>query len=303
MALIQKNILVDSETWARLKTEAIAKNRNIRQFAGEIMVDYFEKGATKEKRDVKAIIIAAGMSSRLMELTDDKPKCMLEIGGKTILQRQIETFNKCGIDNITIIRGYKKEKINYTGVRYVYNQNYRRNNILESLMCAESEMNDEFVCTYSDILFEENIVEELLQSKADISLVTETDWVSHYKDRFQHPIEEAENVVVKKGRIVKIGKSINVNDAYGEFIGLAKFSKKGAEILKTNYRRVREQLGSNSPFHEARTLENAYLTDMFQELIDSGYKVTNVDIKGGWLELDTVEDIHKADKQWEYRIE
>ena len=294
MALTQRNILVDSETWARLKTEAITRNKNVRQFAGEIIADYLNKRATKEKRGVKAIIMAAGMSSRLMDLTDDKPKCMLEIRGKTILQRQIETFNKCGIDDITVIRGYKKEKINYTGVRYVYNQNYRRNNILESLMYAESEMNDEFVCTYSDILFEKNVVEKLLQSKADISLVTDTDWLSHYKDRFQHPIEEAENVVVEKGRIVRIGKSININDACGEFIGLAKFSKKGAEILKTNYRRVKEQLGSNSPFHEASTVENAYLTDMFQELVDSGYKVTNVDIKGGWLELDTVEDIHKV---------
>lgn len=299
MTLAQRNILVDPKTWAELKTEAIAKSKNIREFAGEIIFDYFNKKEDRrQKRDIKAIIIAAGMSSRLMELTDDKPKCMLEIGGKTILHRQIEIFNQCGIDEVMVIRGYKKEVINYTGVKYVYNQNYRRNNILESLMYVECEMDGEFIAAYSDILFKKSVVEKLLRCKADISLIVDTDWARHYKDRYQHPIEEAENVVVEKGRIVKIGKSINPNEAYGEFIGLAKFSKKGAEILKTNYRRVKKQLGLNSPFHEALTLEKAYLTDMFQELINSGYKVTNTDIQGGWMELDTIEDINRADKEW-----
>ena len=141
MPLFQRNIDVDSAIWAKLKQEAIAKHRNVRDLAGEILADYvIKRDKTKAQRGIKAIIIAAGMSSRLVELTDDKPKCMLEIKGKTILQRQIETFNQCGIDEIIVIRGYKKEVINYTGVKYIYNQNYRRNNILESLMYAENDM-------------------------------------------------------------------------------------------------------------------------------------------------------------------
>jgi hypothetical protein len=162
MPLVQRNIEVDSEVWAKLKQEAVAKHRNVRDLAGEILTDYVIEGAkAKGQRNVKAIIIAAGMSSRLAELTDDKPKCMLEIKGKTILQRQIETFNQCGIDEIVVIRGYKKEIINYTGVKYIYNQNYRRNNILESLMYAESDMDGEFVVSYSDILFKASVVRRL----------------------------------------------------------------------------------------------------------------------------------------------
>ncbi|GAJ02287.1 unnamed protein product, partial [marine sediment metagenome] len=247
-----------------------------------------------------AIIIAAGMSSRLMELTEDKPKCMLAIGGKTILQRHIETFNECGIDEITVIRGYKKEAINYTGVKYTYNQNYRRNNILESLMYAESDMDGEFIATYSDILFERSVVEKLLESKADISIVVDTGWRSRYKNRFQHPMEEAEKVIVTNNKMVEIGKAINPNEAYGEFIGLAKFSNTGAEILKTNYKRVVTQFG-NTEFHAAPSVEKAYLTDMFQELIDKGYTVSNSDIEGQWMEIDTIEDIDRARKQWGLR--
>jgi len=298
MVLFQRNIEVDPEVWTKLKKEAIAKSRNVRSLAGEILADYLNKNdKAKKRRGVKAIIIAAGMSARLMELTDDKPKCMLDIGGKTILQRQIETFRQCGIDRIIVIRGYKKEIINYTGVKYVYNQNYRRNNILESLMYAESSMDGEFIAAYSDILFDKSIVEKLLESKADISIVVDIGWKSHYKNRFQHPIEEAEKVTVSNNNVMRIGKAINSNEAYGEFIGLAKFSDTGAEILKTNYKRVATQFG-NRQFHAAPSVEKAYLTDMLQELIDKGYALSKIDIKGQWMEIDTAEDINKARKLW-----
>lgn len=251
----------------------------------------------KGEGKMKAIILAAGMSSRLMELTDDKPKCMLEMGGKTILQRQIDTFRQCGTNDIIVVRGYMKEKINYAGLKYVYNKNYRRNNILESLMYAESEMDSDIIVSYSDILYDKSVVEKLLESKADISLIVDTDWIEHYIDRFQHPIEEAEKVMVKNDRITKIGKMINPNEAHGEFIGVAKFSKVGAGILRENYARVKIELG-NAPFHEAASLENAYLTDMLQELIDRGYVIANVDIKGGWMEIDTPEDLQRAEEKY-----
>jgi choline kinase len=299
MPLIQRNIIVDSDIWAKFKAEAIARNKNVRNFAGEIVSDHImSKNKVKKIRDVKAIIIAAGMSSRLMELTDDKPKCMLEVNDKTLLQRQIEIFKHCGIDEIIVIRGYKKEKINYVGVKYIYNMNYRRNNILESLMAAEKEMVGEVIITYSDILFKRNVVEKLLESKDDISIIIDTDWKDRYKDRFQHPFEEAENVIVEKNKVKKISKIINPNDAYGEFIGMAKFSKKGSEIWRKNYHEVKKQFGNN-PFHTAISIEKAYLTDMFQELIDRGYTVSSVDIKGDWMEIDTLEDISKAETQWD----
>ena len=298
MVLIQRNIEVDSEVWTKLKKEAMAKGRNVRELTGDILAGYVSTSdKAKGRRKMKAIIIAAGMSSRLMELTDDKPKCMLDIGGRTIIQQQIEIFHKCGIGEIIVIRGYKKEVINYTGVKYIYNQNYRRNNILESLMYAENDMGGAFIATYSDILFRSSVVEKLLESKADISIVVDTGWKSRYKNRFQHPIEEAEKVIVSNKKVVEIGKVINPNEAYGEFIGLAKFTNTGAEILRKNYKRVVRQFG-DTQFHAAPSIEKAYLTDMLQELIDKGYTVSNVGIKGQWLEIDTVEDINKARKGW-----
>ena len=108
---------------------------------------------------------------------------------------------------------------------------------------------------------------------------------------------EAEKVIVEQNKVVKIGKVLNPINADGEFIGMVKFSKKGSEIWIKNYNDVKKKIG-NAPFHTAISIEKAYLTDMFQELIDRGYKISNVNIKGDWMEIDTLEDISKAEKSW-----
>lgn len=249
---------------------------------------------------MKAIIIAAGLGMRLNPLTDSKPKCLLPIGGRTILQRQLETSKECGIDGIVVVRGYRKEMIVYPNARYYDNDNYRNNNILASLFYAEDEMEEGFIASYSDILYGQEIVEKLLASRADISVIVDTKWKEAYKGRTEHPVSEAEKVLVEGDRVIKIGKApISANEAYGEFIGLAKFSAKGAEVLKANYHRVKEEFAGKPFQHEARVFEKAYLTDMLQELIDRGYTVKNVDIEGGWWEIDTCQDYRRVRKELE----
>lgn len=295
--MTQRNIEVDPEVWSKLKIEAMEINKNVRELAGEILADYIENKKIKKEKKPKVIIIAAGIDTRLMPLTKDKPKCMLDVNGKTILQRQIETFKQCGIDDLVVVRGYKKKTINYPRLRYCYNSDYKTNNILGSLFSAEAEMNDVFIATYSDILFTKSIVEKLLKSAADISLCIDTSWRSRYADRYQHPIEEAEKVVLKNGKVVKMGKSINPNEAHGEFMGLAKFSKTGAEILRSNYK-IAEKLFSNKPFHEASVFHKAYLTDIIQELIDRGFVVDYTPISDNWIEIDTHEDLQRAKRMF-----
>jgi len=291
--LVQRNIDIDSEVWAALKIKATEMKKNVRELAGEILAEFIRTNKIGLPKRPKAIIIAAGPGKRLMPLTKDKPKCMLDINGKTLLQRQIEIFKECGIEDIIVVRGHKKNAINYPGLEYFYNVNYRTNNILESMFCAESEMVGEFIVTYSDIWFDKSVLERLLNSKRDISLVVDRSWQSSYEGRHQHPIEEAEKVVIKERSIAKIGKGLNKNEAHGEFIGLAKFTETGAEILKSIYR-IARNIYPDKPFHEAYTFEKAYLTDMIQELIDRGFDVYNVDIENNWIEIDTHEDYQKA---------
>lgn len=250
---------------------------------------------------MKVIILAAGSGGRLRPLTNDIPKAMLEINGKTILERVIEIFRGCGIENIVVVRGYKKEKINinYPDLKYYDNDNYNNSEFLYSLFCAEKELDDECIISYSDILFKRCVVEKLLQTNVDISVVVDTGFKETYKDRIDNPIELAETVMVKDNRVIEIGKIGQDPNLHGEFIGMVKFSKKGANILRTNYNRVKKVF-KNKPFHRSPSIGNAYLSDMIQELIDKGYKVVNVDIVDCWKEIDTIQDFENAKECWKF---
>jgi len=246
-------------------------------------------------KTIKAIIIAAGIGSRLKPLTNDKPKCLLEIAGKSILEHQIDILKSCGIIDISVIKGYQKEKINYPNLKYYINDNYQNNNILSSLFYAEREMNNEFIVMYSDILFDRSVIEKLLKSKNDISVVVDTDWVGYYDNRTEHPIEEAENVVIHGEKVIKIGKHLTAQESNGEFIGMAKFTEKGGQIFKREFQRVKNSY-SGMPFQKSKTFGKAYLTDIFQELVDQGIEVCSVNIQKNWWEIDTQQDFEKVKK-------
>jgi L-glutamine-phosphate cytidylyltransferase len=250
--------------------------------------------------ETKVIVIAAGMGNRMQPLTEDRPKCMLEFGGMTLLQRQLDTYAACGLSNFTVVRGYQKEKIAYDGITYYDNLDFENNNILNSLFYAESEINGHVIVAYSDILFEAHIVERLLQSEADISIVVDIDWRGYYVDRKDHPIEEAENVILSaNNNVVEIGKILtNKNDVHGEFIGMMKLSPRGAEIFKKHFHRSKA-LFAGKPFQRAPMFEKAYLTDLFQEMTDLGTPIHSVIIERGWKEIDTVEDYEKALKAFD----
>lgn len=243
----------------------------------------------------KAIIIAAGPGSRLSPITDDKPKCLLKIEGKTIMERQLETLRLCGINDISVIRGYQGKKINFPGLKYYENINYQNNNILNSLFCAKPAMTGEFIVSYSDILYDKSVIEKLLKDKNDISIVVDTDWQEYYQGRTKHPIEEAENVIIQDSKILKIGKHITADEAHGEFIGLAKFSEEGGKVFKREFQRVKNQYWGK-PFQKTKIFKKAYLTDMFQELIDQGINVYPAEIQKNWWEIDTDQDLKKARK-------
>ena len=260
-------------------------------------IESIENSISKKK--TKALIIAAGLGSRLKKHTENLPKCMLDFGGKTLLQRQIASYKACGIENINIIRGYKKNKINYKGLNYFHNPDYKDNNILNSIFYGEKVLNGNVIISYSDILFDSHVVKRLLESEHDISVVVDIDWRGYYVNRKDHPLSEAENVIFNSNNeVVKIGKiATEKEEVHGEFIGMIKLNRRGAEIFKQNFHRVKK-LYWNKPFQRAKTFQKAYLTDMIQELSDIGIKVHCVIIEKGWKEIDTVEDYQKAIKEF-----
>ena len=260
-------------------------------------IDQFRKKI--DKSGTKSLIVAAGLGSRLKKHTENLPKCMLDFNGKTLLQRQIQAYNDCGVKNITVIRGYKKEKINYKNLNYITNTEYEKNNILNSIFYAEKIINGNIIISYSDILFDSNVVKRLMESDHDISVVVDIDWRGYYVGRKDHPLSEAENVIFdSNNQVLKIGKiGTKKKEVHGEFIGMIKLTNRGTEIFKENFHRLKK-LYWNKPFQRATTFQKAYLTDMIQELVDIGIKVHCVIIERGWKEIDTVEDYQKALKDF-----
>jgi L-glutamine-phosphate cytidylyltransferase len=279
----------------------IIKNRKISSLIRTIkennlndkQIEFIENSINKKK--TKALIIAAGLGSRLKKHTENLPKCMLDFGGKTLLQRQLDAYKESDIEDISLIRGYKKEKIKYKGIKYFENTDFLNNNILNSIFYAEKVINGNIIISYSDILFDSSVVQRTLESNHDISVVVDIDWRGYYVGRKDHPISEAENVIFNSNNEVeKIGKiNKGTQEVHGEFIGMIKLSDRGTKIFKDNFYRLKK-IYWNKPFQRARTFQKAYLTDFIQELVSIGIKVHCVIIESGWKEIDTVEDYKKA---------
>jgi phosphoenolpyruvate phosphomutase len=258
---------------------------------------------------ITAIIAAAGFEKQLLPLIEDKPKCLLDIKGKTILERAVAALNDANIKEIAVVRGYKKEAIALPNIRYYDNDRYEETGELFSIFCAESEMKGRTIVLYGDIIFDSTILEKLLKSPADIALVVDLAWrdqpqrggaPSHINPDLVTLADPPggsylSRVVVGEDehRVVKIGQHLPLDQVHAEFIGMAMFSEKGTQTLRDCYRKSQERYRS-SGFHEAGSLNKASFTDLIQELIDSGHRVDAVPIFKGWMEVDSFEEYQKA---------
>ena len=290
----KKGVAPDISEYIESNPKIISLIRSIRENnLNDIQIENLEKSLNLNNN--KALIIAAGLGSRLKNHTENLPKCMLDFAGKTLLQRQLDVYKENSITDISVIRGYKKEKIKYKGLKYFENTDYKNNNILNSIFYAEDFINGNIIISYSDILFDSTVVKRLLKSNHDISVVVDIDWRGYYVGRKDHPISEAENVIFNSNNEVeKIGKINTGNEeVHGEFIGMIKLTSSGAETFKEHFNRLKK-IYWNKPFQRAKIFQKAYLTDFIQELVDIGIKVHCVIIESGWKEIDTVEDYKNA---------
>ena len=250
---------------------------------------------------MKAIIVAAGRGRRLGAETAEIPKCMVAVGGRPILHRQLDALFAAGVDDVVIVRGYLGDKIEAPGrrLRFVENVDWASNNILASLMYAESEMAGGFLFSYSDIVFAPEHVRRLVAAADDVGLVIDRRWDEAYVGRVQHPVSEAELAKIEGGdlagaRVTRVGKRVvPVAAAGGEFIGLAHFSDTGARALRRVWQTAVAG-GLDRPFGTAASLRNAYVSDALNAMADAGVALSPLLIDGRWREIDTEEDLGRA---------
>jgi len=237
------------------------------------------------------IILAAGRGTRLGRLNNNKPKCLFQIDGLSLIERNLIIFEKAELNPI-IVTGFKRNELKFLNIKMINNSEYMKTNMLWSLYKASDYMNKDFIVSYSDILVNTKLVEKLKSFNNGIGLIIDKDWHNYWKLRFTDPLVDAESLKVSnEGNITDIGKKEeSISAIEGQYIGFFKvagstrlvFKKKLIDFCENNYTK-----------HIAK---KAYLTDFLQYLINDGILIKEIPISGNWIEIDNPADVNAAKK-------
>jgi choline kinase len=248
---------------------------------------------------MRPVLIGAGRGSRLEHRTDELPKTLVPVMGRPMLDWILEALREAGFapKDVVYVCGYKADVLRaaHPEFTFVENRDWENNNILESLMCARAHLGEGFVSSYTDIVYRGSAVKECAEAPWDKVLVCDTDWRRRYVRRTRHPESDAEKMRAEGTRVVELSRTIASELASGEFIGVAKFSAAGARELGEAYdeaKAVCETLGD-------RPFRKAYLIHLFQRMIEHGSAFHRVNTHGGYMELDTLQDLELAKTWWE----
>lgn len=247
---------------------------------------------------MKAIILAAGQGTRLKKYTQDLPKGMLSFMGKTIIERQIELYEECGIDDIIVVTGFASERINYKGVKYYHNERFEETNMVESLMTAKPEFDDDIIVSYSDILFEKRLLEGMMNCNADFGCAVDDEWQEYWNKRYGKVNCDTESLSIDENdNITELGlEGPLLEDIDARYIGLLKFSNKGMQTVVDTMERAYEKYEDKSWQQSGKPVRKAYMTDLLNALIEAGECVKAVHFNHGWIEFDTNDDYEKANE-------
>lgn len=232
---------------------------------------------------MKAIILAAGRGSRMASLTQDKPKCLIKLGGKTLLDWQLEALRIPAISQIGIVCGYLADKISVPGLYKFTNPRWLKTNMVMSLACACDWLReDRTIVSYSDIIYPAATIDSLSKSKGDIVISYYTQWSQLWRRRFKRPLEDLETFCIDdKGRLLKIGnKPKTLDEIEGQYMGLMKFSSYGWSIIE-NYLSGLSQ-------DECDRLD---ITSLLQRLIQNKVEINTVAVDHFWYEIDNENDL------------
>ncbi len=263
------------------------------------------------KRDlVQSVILAAGdhrRQSDLDGLLSDKPLCMLDIGGKTLIDRQTESLRSCGIGEIFVVGGYRAENIKTDGASLIENTQYETTGTAFSFMSAKDRVDGKCLMVYSDILFDRNIVERLLTSPHPVTIVMDRAYRSlpFRGKKLDFVVAEDVSKSVERHlesglfrRVSKIGRLVDKNEANYEFIGMAFFRGRGLADLKQAWRDAQTEF-KGKKFYEAESVERADFNDLLQYLIDRSCPVHGLEIEHGWSEIHSLSDHQRVNSYFE----
>lgn len=231
---------------------------------------------------MKAVILAAGRGTRLKNLTEETPKCLLQIKGRPIIDYSIENLKTCGFKNcdIGIVVGFQKEKVmNRLGNEYTYiaNDDFAATNDMASFYLAKDFIgNDECLFLHSDVFCDVNIIKKCLSAdEGKTYLAVDGDkWT-----------EESMKVEAKDGCLVRFGKELSDTETYGDWIGIIRFDR---NMVKEVFKIIKNQLGIGN--------KNVWMaTGCLSELARNKHRLYPILTDGHpWIEIDFQEELERA---------
>jgi choline kinase len=231
-----------------------------------------------------AIILAAGRGSRMQGLTDDRPKCLVEINGKSLLQMQLEAIRNAGISQIALVTGYRRKMLKSDQLVEFHNDRWFETNMVSSLACADEWLESgPCIVSYSDIFYKPEAVRKLIDCVDDLAVTYDPNWLQLWRQRFVDPLSDAETFRISTdSTLLEIGeKPISVEEVEGQYMGLLRFTPAGWAEIK--------RLRSALPL-EAQ--DRMHMTGTLQLVIEAGnVPVRAIAYTGGWGEIDNASDL------------
>jgi choline kinase len=224
---------------------------------------------------MRAIICAAGLGSRMYPLAQDVPKSLLFIDKETIINRQIRLLRECGINDIIIVVGHLKNRIERQlegQVTFCYNSFYQVTNSLFSVWAAQEYLTENTIITNADVMFTKKALEALINNPNIYCLLIGQKICN----------KEDHKVRIKDQLIIEVNKTMDPKEAFGEFVGLAKINKIGMKELQRTL------------LERSKLYPQAFWVSIFQDLIERGYEVSYALTQMPWIEIDTKEDYEEA---------
>lgn len=239
---------------------------------------------------MKAIILAAGRGSRMAGLTDERPKCMVPLGGKPLLSWQIEALQQAGIPDIGVVRGYRKESVTHPRLaEHFENPRWAETNMVRSLMAADAWLRSDIcIVSYGDIFYDAAAPAMLMAASADIAITFDVNFLSLWKDRNANPLDDLETFRIDAtGRLLAIGeKPKTLEEIQGQYMGLLRFTPAG-------WKQTRQLLGDLP----AETVDRMDMTTLLRRLIGEGVHIKALAFSGQWGEVDNPTDLALYEKK------
>ena len=273
----------------------ISSLNEVFEIAGNNELLEAEKKYTREKKNYNAVVLAATKGAQLRHLTKNKPKCMLDIQGKPLLERLTSTLKKDNIGKISIVSGYKsnviRERNNLSNLNIIENKEYIKTGELYSLYKAVNEIKNDCIITYGDIVFRKYILDALLSIKGEIVIVVDALSQNKQKKK-QKDLTVCDRkftgnyLLEEKPASLKSMHNEYTNKITGQWIGLLKTNTKGSKIIKNQI----IKLSKNKKF------KNLTMPDLFNSLIKNKIKINVLYIAGQWLDVNDAFDLAEARK-------